>query len=71
MTNSRFCTNSNPTSFQQRKQAYRYRKLEMLKFIHDKLERRMAALQGSISKLEEQIERNKSDEIDTDNSTTN
>ena len=59
MTDSQFCSKSK--SYSERKQSYRLRKLEMLKFIHDKLERRMAALQGAINKLQEQID--KSQEI--------
>tara|TARA_Y100001968_G_C19335906_1_gene706836 strand:- start:963 stop:1121 length:159 start_codon:yes stop_codon:yes gene_type:complete len=43
--------------YTERKNVFRLRKLEMLRFIQDKLERRMAALSASIETLEKQIER--------------
>jgi len=49
------------TSFSnQRKARYQNRKLEMLKLFRDSLERRLSAINASISTLERQIERDNS-----------
>ncbi len=55
MSHSSSC--SSKMDYTERKNVFRLRKLEMLRFIQDKLERRMAALSASIETLEKQIER--------------
>ena len=49
-------SNSDKTS---RRKRFQSRKLEMLRFFRDSLERRLSAIDASISTLESQIERDK------------
>ena len=55
MINSEFCSNSDFVS--KRRINFHQRKLEMLKFYRDSLDRRIASISASIKVLEEQIER--------------
>ncbi|WP_320667708.1 hypothetical protein [Prochlorococcus sp. MIT 1307] len=67
MTNDSCSTKIN---YSKRRNRYQNRKLELLNYIKDSLERRLAAITASISTLENQIERdnikNMSNESDKD-----
>ena len=52
-------TCSNEKFFEERRKRFQYRKLEVLKYVKDSLDRRLSAVSASIAKLEEQIERDK------------
>ena len=58
---SDFCTLSG--SAEKRRHYFHKRKLEMLSFYKDSLERRIAAISASIQVLEQQIERDNTNEV--------
>ena len=55
--------NCNFKSSQEQKSFYQNKKLEMLKFIKDSLERKIASVSASIEVLEIQINRDKKPEV--------
>jgi len=55
--------NCNLKSSKERKRFYQIKKLEMLNYIKDSLERKMASVTASITVLETQINRDKVNEV--------
>ena len=55
--------NCNLKSSKERKRFYQLKKLEMLNYIKDSLERKMASVTASITVLETQIHRDKVNEV--------
>ena len=55
--------NCNFKSSKEKKSFYQYKKLEMLNYIKDSLERKMASVKASIEVLESQIRRDKEVEV--------
>tara|TARA_B100000401_G_C52307136_1_gene485511 strand:- start:312 stop:491 length:180 start_codon:yes stop_codon:yes gene_type:complete len=55
--------NCNLKSSKERKRFYQLKKLEMLNYIKDSLERKMASVTASITVLETQINRDKVNEV--------
>ena len=55
--------NCNFKSSKEKKSFYQHKKLEMLKYIKDSLERKIASVKASIEVLETQINRDKENEV--------
>ena len=55
--------NCNFKSSYEKKSFYQHKKLEMLNYIKDSLERKIASVSASIEVLESQISRDKEDEV--------
>ena len=55
--------NCNFKSTKEKKSFYQHKKLEMLKYIKDSLERKIASVKASIEVLESQISRDKDVEV--------